>query len=228
MDEANEPANGDRSDDRGRLLARGRWVEVASLAYNLTEVGVSVTAGLLTGSSALVSWGADSAVESVSAGTLIWRLRGEEKGLGRRGVLRRKKVALGVLAGAFAVAVAFILYEAIGKLLRQEPPGFNWWGIGILLVSLVVNPALAWAKHRYGKKLDSPALKYDAIDTLICEYQTVVVLIGLGLAKWLGWWWADPAAALLIVPYVAWEGFEAGRDALNVAPDEDAEPSADD
>ncbi|QDT16561.1 cation diffusion facilitator family transporter [Alienimonas californiensis] len=214
-------SSSDPDDDRTRYLRRGKWTEVASLAYNLTEVAVSVTAGLMTGSSALVSWGADSAVESAAAGTMIWRLRGEERGIGRRDVLRRKKVALGVLAGAFAVAVAFILYEAISKFVSQTPPGFNWWGIGILLVSLVVNPALAWAKHHYGKKLDSPALKYDAIDTLICEYQTVVVLIGLGLAKWLGWWWADPAAALLIVPYVAWEGWEAGRDAWRVDPEAD-------
>ena len=206
------------SEDRARNLRRGKWTEIASLAYNLTEVGVSVSAGLMTGSSALVSWGVDSAVESLAAGTMIWRLRGEEKGIDRRDVLWRKKVALGVIATIFAVAVAFILYEAISKFISQKAPGFNWWGIGILLVSLVVNPVLAWAKHHYGKKLDSPALKYDAIDTLICEYQTVVVLIGLGLAKWLGWWWADPAAALLIVPYVAWEGYEAGRDALAVDP----------
>ena len=207
-------------DDRARNLRRGKWTEIASLAYNLTEVGVSLAAGLATGSSALVSWGADSAVESVAAGTLVWRLRGEEQGIGRRSVLWRKKIALGVLAGAFAVAGAFILYEAVTKLIAGEPPGFNAWGVGILAVSLFVNPALAWAKYRYGKALDSPTLKYDAIDTLICEYQTVVVLIGLGLAKWLGWWWADPAAALLIVPYVAWEGYEAGRDALAVDPDD--------
>ena len=224
----NTTPDNDSDDDRARNLRRGKWTEIASLAYNLTEVGVSVTAGLMTGSSALVSWGVDSAVESLAAGTMIWRLRGEEQGIGRRDVLRRKRTALGVLAGAFAVAVAFILYEAIGKFVSQESPGFNWWGIGILLVSLLVNPVLAWAKHHYGKKLDSPALKYDAIDTLICEYQTVVVLIGLGLARWFGWWWADPAAALLIVPYVAWEGYEAGRDAWRVDPDSDADPRDDD
>lgn len=67
--------------------------------------------------------------------------------------------------------------------------------------------------------MKSPALKYDAKDTLICEYQTVVVLIGLPLTQTVGWWWADPVAALLIVPYVAWEGLEATRDAWSVDPD---------
>ncbi len=225
----NEPTETGKPDgDHVRWLRRGRWVEVASLAYNITEVGVSTTAGFLTGSSALISWGMDSAVESISAGTMIWRLHGEERGIGRRDVLRRKKIALGVISAAFVVAVAFILYEAASKLIRQETAGFSWWGVGILLVSLGVNPLLAWGKYRYGKKLDSPALKYDAVDTLICEYQTIVVLAGMGLSKWLGWWWADPVAALLIVPYVAWEGFEAGRDALDVDPDADAEPAADD
>lgn len=74
---------------------------------------------------------------------------------------------------------------------------------------LVVNPILIYYKRKYGHKLDSPALLADAKDTFICLYQTVVVLIGLFLVKWLGWWWADPVAALLIVPYAAKEGLEA-------------------
>ena len=203
-------------DHRQRLLRRGRWVEVASLVYNLIEVGVSLTAGFLTGSAALISWGMDSAVESTSAATMVWRLHGEEKGISDERVRWRKKVALTVLASAFTIAVCFILYEAISGFISQEMPDFNWWGIGILVLSLVVNPFLAWAKYHYGKRLDSSTLKYDAIDTMICEYQTVVALAGLGLAKWMDWWWADPVAALLIVPYVAWEGFEAARDARNL------------
>lgn len=191
---------------------------MASLVYNLIEVGVSLTAGFLTGSAALISWGMHSAVESTSDGTMIWRLHGEEQGISDERVQWRKKVALTVLATAFTIAVCFILYEAISKFISQEPPSFTWWGIGILVLSLVVNPVLAWGKYRYGKKLDSPTLKYDAIDTMICEYQTVVALAGLGLAKWMGWWWADPVAALLIVPYVAWEGFEAAKDAWHTDP----------
>ena len=201
---------------RKRLLRRGRLTEVASLVYNLIEVAVSMTAGFLTGSSALVSWGADSLVEATSAGTLIWRLKGEEDGIGEDRVRHRKKVALTVLASAFTVAVAFILYEVVTGFINRSVPGFTWWGIGILLVSLVVNPVLAWGKHHYGKRLDSPTLRYDAIDTMICEYQTIVTLIGLGLSEWMGWWWADPVAAALIVPYVAWEGFEAAKDAWDV------------
>ena len=188
-------------------IQRGKYVEIVSLIYNITEVAVSLTAGFMTGSSALVSWGVDSIVESNSAAFMIWRLHGEEKGISEREVRKRKKIALGVLSAAFTIAVLFICYEAISKFISQETAGMSWWGIGILLVSLVVNPMLAWGKYYYGKQTDSPSLKYDAIDTMICEYQTIVVLIGIGLVQWQGWWWADPVAALLIVPYVAWEAF---------------------
>lgn len=164
-------------------IRKGRYVEVVSLIYNITEVVVSLGAGFATGSSALVSWGAYSIVESNSAAFMIWRLHGEEKGIGQREVLKRKKIALGVLSGAFTIAVIFILYEAINKFISQETASMSWWGIGILLVSLVVNPLLAWGKHYYGKKNDSPTLTYDAIDTMICEYQTIVVLIGIALVQ---------------------------------------------
>ncbi len=215
-----------QKDNRQANLTRGIRVEIASLVYNLIEVVVSVTVGLLTGSAALVSWGLDSTVEATSAGTLIWRLKAEKDGGDKRTVLHRKKVALYVVACAFWIVVAAILYEAVSAFISQEAPGFNWWGIAILFVSLVVNPLLAWGKYRYGKRLDSPALKYDAKDTLICEYQTIVVLAGIGLTQWMGWWLADPVAALLIVPYVAWEAFEATKDARSVEPEE-ADATAD-
>ena len=208
--------------DRETNLTRGIRVEIASFVYNVLEVVVSVTVGLLTGSAALVSWGLDSTVEATSAATLIWRLRGEKNGADRRTILHRKKVALFVVASAFWIVVAAILYEAVSAFMSKETPDFNWWGISILLISLAVNPFLAWGKYRYGKRLDAPALKYDAKDTMICEYQTVVVLLGIGLTQWMGWWWADPVAALLIVPYVAWEAFEATKDAFSVDPEEDA------
>lgn len=215
----------EQQNDREANLRRGIRVEIASVVYNILEVIVSVTAGFLTGSAALVSWGLDSTVEAASAGTLIWRLRAEEKGADRRTIFKRKKVALSVVAAAFWIVVAAILYEAVSAFVSQEAPGFNWWGISILLISLVVNPFLAWGKYHYGKRLDSPALRYDAKDTLICQYQTVVVLSGIALTQWLGWWWADPVAALLIVPYVAWEGYEATKDAWSVDPNNAEAPT---
>ncbi|QEG41291.1 cation diffusion facilitator family transporter [Roseimaritima ulvae] len=209
------------SDNRTKLIRKGRNVEIASLIYNIIEVAISLTAGFMTGSSALISWGVDSIVEANSAAFMIWQLNGVAKGIDERAKRKRKKIALGVLSTAFTIAVLFICYEAISKFISQDAASMSWWGIGILLVSLVVNPTLAWGKHHYGKKTDSATLKYDAIDTMICEYQTIVVLVGIGLVQWQGWWWADPLAALLIVPYVAWEAYESGRDAWRVQIDED-------
>ncbi len=209
------------SEERTKWIRKGRNVEIASLIYNIIEVAVSLTAGFMTGSSALISWGVDSIVEANSAAFMIWQLNGVAKGIDERAKRKRKKIALGVLSTAFTIAALFICYEAISKFISQETSSMSWWGIGILLVSLVVNPMLAWGKYHYGKKTDSATLKYDAIDTMICEYQTIVVLIGIGLVQWQGWWWADPVAALLIVPYVAWEAYESGRDAWQVQIDED-------
>lgn len=209
------------SGKRTKWIRKGRNVEIASLIYNIIEVAVSLTAGFMTGSSALISWGVDSIVEANSAAFMIWQLNGVAKGIDERAKRKRKKIALGVLSTAFTIAALFICYEAISKFISQETSSMSWWGIGILLVSLVVNPMLAWGKYHYGQKTDSATLKYDAIDTMICEYQTIVVLIGIGLVQWQGWWWADPVAALLIVPYVAWEAYESGRDAWQVQIDED-------
>ncbi|MCH2547482.1 MAG: cation transporter [Alphaproteobacteria bacterium] len=205
-----------KDEKRKKLLKRGRWVETASLLYNICEVIVSVTAGILTGSSALISWGLDSSVEAGSAATMIWRLKGEEKEISSEALRFRKKIALAVISSAFWIVVCFILYEVYTKFLEQTAPSFSIYGIGILVLSLLVNPVLAWGKYHYGKKLEAKTLKYDAKDTLICQYQTIVTLTGLGLVEAFGWWWADPVAALAIVPYVAWEGFKAGRDAFRI------------
>lgn len=197
-------------------IKRGKYIELLSLVYNIIEVIISMIAGIATGSSALISWGVDSLIEANSAGFMIWRLDGEIKKISEDELRKRKKIALSVLSATFTIAVLFISYEAISKLLSFRQSSFSWWGIGILTSSLVLNPFLAWGKYHYGKKTDSPTLKYDAIDTMICEYQTVVVLLGIVLSNWLGWWWADPVAALLIVPYVAWEAYHAGKDALSI------------
>ena len=197
-------------------IKKGRRVEIASLIYNIAEVGVSLTVGFSTGSSALISWGVDSIVEGNSAAFMIWRLKGEMDELPEKDLLNRKKITLGVLSAAFAIAALFICYEAYKKFTSEETTSFSWWGIAILATSLIINPLLAWGKYHYGNQTGLKTLRYDAIDTMICEYQTIVVLIGIGLTQWQGWWWADPLAALLIVPYVAWESYNAGKDALNV------------
>ncbi|WP_236547241.1 cation diffusion facilitator family transporter [Alteromonas sp. KUL150] len=114
-----------------------------------------------------------------------------------------------MIAVSFTLVCIFISYDSITKLLSQQTSSWSTMGLIILVTSLLINPILIYFKRKYGRKLDSPALLADAKDTFICLYQTIVVLAGLLLVNWLGWWWADPVAALLIVPYAAKEGWEA-------------------
>ena len=201
---------------RKQDLKTARTLQVWNVIYDLIEVVVSLIAGFTANSSALIGWGLDSTIEVISAGTLGWRLNGEIKGIDDKRVEKRKMITLTVIAISFALICVFISYDSISKLISQETASWSTVGIVILLVSLIVNPILIYYKRKYGHKLDSPALLADAKDTFICLYQTVVVLTGLLLVKWLGWWWADPVAALLIVPYAAKEGWEAFTIAKNI------------
>jgi len=201
---------------RRNNLKQAKTLQIWNVVYDVIEVVVSLIAGFTANSSALIGWGLDSTIEVVSAGTLGWRLHGEIKGIDEEKVKRRQKITLNVIAISFMLICVFISYDSLTKLINQETANWSTMGLIILLVSLIVNPILIYFKRKYGKKLESPALMADAKDTFICLYQTVVVLIGLILVNWLGWWWADPVAALLIVPYAAKEGWEAYSKARNI------------
>lgn len=194
---------------REKHLKKARKLQIWNVIYDVIEVVVALIAGITANSSALIGWALDSTIEVISAATLGWRLHGELEGIDEERVKRRKKITLYVIAASFTLVCIFITYDSISKLISQETASWSTLGLIILLVSLVVNPILIYYKRNYGHKLDSPELLADAKDTFICLYQTIVVLIGLLLLNWLGWWWADPVAALLIVPYAAKEGWEA-------------------
>ncbi|MGC1514134.1 cation transporter [Maribacter sp. Hel_I_7] len=197
-------------------LKQARTLQIWNVIYDVIEVVVSLIAGITANSSALVGWALDSTIEVISAATLGWRLHGELKGIDEEKVKRRQKITLNVIAVSFTLICIFISYDSITKLINKETASWSTLGLVILLVSLVVNPILIYFKRKYGNKLESPALLADAKDTFICLYQTVVVLTGLLLVNWLEWWWADPVAALLIVPYAAKEGWEAFNKAKNI------------
>ncbi|MAY83496.1 MAG: hypothetical protein CMP59_05110 [Flavobacteriales bacterium] len=203
--------------NRNKYLKEARRLQIWNVIYDVIEVVVALIAGVSSNSSALIGWALDSTIEVISAATLGWRLHGEIEGIDEERVQRRKKITLYVIAASFTLVCFFISYDSISKLINQETAKWSTAGLIILLVSLVVNPILIYYKRDYGKKLDSSGLLADAKDTFICLYQTVVVLAGLLLSKWLGWWWADPLAALLIVPYAAKEGREAFKKAKEIS-----------
>jgi divalent metal cation (Fe/Co/Zn/Cd) transporter len=193
---------------RAGVVRRGQCLTWVTIAYNSLEAVVSITPGLLAGSVALVGFGVDSVIELGSSGAGLWRLRADASVASRAGAERAALRAVGVCFVALAVYVAV---EATGALLAREAPGVSRVGIAIAAGSLVVMPLLARAKRRVAAELSSAALTAEARQTEICWYLSAILLGGLLLNALAGWWWADPVAALAMVPLIGWEGLEALR-----------------
>ena len=196
---------------RRRLLHHGLRLEIFTVGWNAVEAVASVAVGLLSGSIALVGFGLDSVIESISGVALTWRLRSE---LGGAGDLERMESrAVRLVALTFFLISAYIGYEAVRKLVLQEPPEASPIGALILIISVIVMPLLARAKRQTAGQLGSRALLADAKETLVCAYLSATALAGVGLNVLLGWWWADPVAGLLMVPWIAREGWESWLEA---------------
>ena len=191
---------------RRRLLYRARALLYLTAAWNVIEGLVAVGSGIVAGSIALVGFGLDSFIEVFAACALLWRLRHE--GEAGEGAERRALTFIGI---TFLLLAAYVLAQAVFNFVAQEEPAESLVGIVLSLVSLAVMPGLGLAKRSYGLRLGSRALVAESLETLICSYLSLTLFIGLFLNAALGWWWADPAAALLMVPWLAKEGFEGVR-----------------
>ncbi len=192
--------------DRTRLIRRGIGLEIFTLAWMSVEAAVAVGAGLAAGSVALVAFGIDSVIEFVAAFVVLREFRAEQAGMGRPGGERQ---ALRVIAVTFFLLAAYIAADAAYTLLGGSRPEASAAGVIVAAAALLVMPALAVLKRRTGSQLGSEALLADAAESAFCAYLSGTVLIGVSLNAALGWWWADPVAALLIVPLVIKEGREA-------------------
>lgn len=201
----NQPLTATVTDDRAPLLARGRQLEYFTIIWNCLESIVAIGSGLIAGSIALVGFGFDSLIESTSGAALLWRLRDGEKGE------RRERAALKLVGSSFLLLAGYVAFDAVKALLRREPPEASYIGIALALLSLVVMPFLARKKRQVAARLNSRALQADSRQTDICAYLSAILLGGLLLNAFFGWWWADPVAALVMVPIIAKEGLEALR-----------------
>ncbi len=190
---------------RAVQAARGRRLEYFTIGWNVVEAAVAVGAGAAAGSIALIGFGADSVIESLSGAVLLWRLQAHEADE------QRERRALRLVGGTFLVLAAYVAFDAGKMLLWREPPETSLVGILLAVVSLIVMPLLARAKRRVAGRLASGALAADSRQTSLCAYLSAILLGGLVLNAIWGWWWADPAAALVMVPIIAREGFEALR-----------------
>ncbi len=198
-----------RATVRDGLLQRGIRLEWFTIGWNSLEAIVAVGAGLLAGSIALVGFGLDSVIETVAGLMMLWRLRREAAGAHDDHVERAERLALRFIGLTFLALGAYVLYESVGKLWRQEVPSESWVGIGLAVCSLIVMPLLAVRKRAVARALGSRALAADAVETLVCSYLSLTLLLGLALNALVGWWWADPLAALAMLPLIFKEGVEA-------------------
>ena len=196
---------------RERLLRRGLRLEGFSITWDVIEGLVATTAGIISGSTTLMGFGFESVIEVTAAGTLSWRLRKELHGEATPAHVESR--ALRIVGIAFFVLAAYIAYEAISKLLAGQAPESSAVGMGMAAASLLVMPFLAIAKRRTGRQLDSEALVADSRETIASTYLSFTVLAGLGLNSIFGWWWSDSVAALAMLPYLAWSGTGAWKDA---------------
>jgi len=193
---------------RHRVLQRGIALEYLTIGWNAVEGLIAVAAGAVAGSVALVGFGIDSFIETSSGAILLWRLRSEHRGADRETVERRALKMVGV---SFLLLAAYVAFDSIKSLIEQEQPEHSVIGIAIALLSLVIMPWLAHQKRKTAGTLDSHAMRADSRQTSLCAYLSAILLVGLALNALFGWWWADPVAALAMVPLIIREGAQALR-----------------
>jgi divalent metal cation (Fe/Co/Zn/Cd) transporter len=195
-------------DMRAQAARVGRRLQYVTMVWNSAEAVVALTAGFVAGSIALVGFGFDSVVEVTSGAAALWRLGHDSDEVKREAAERR---SLRIIGTCFLILAAYVLYESAASLIEGKAPHRSIVGIAIAALSLAVMPLLVRYKRRIARRLGSGALEAETRQTRVCAYLSAILLAGLGLNAWWGWWWADPVAGLGMVPLIAWEGLEAVR-----------------
>ncbi|SFP88708.1 cation transporter [Amycolatopsis rubida] len=188
---------------RAVLRRRVRWLVAGTITYNVVEAIVAVSAGTIASSSALIAFGLDSVAEVLSAVAVAWQFASADPE-------RRERAALRVIAVSFFLLAAYVAIDSVRSLFGAEA-SHSTVGIVLAAVSLVVMPVLSGAQRRAGRELGSASAVADSKQTLLCTYLSGVVLAGLLVNALLGWYWADPLAALAIAAVAVREGLEAWR-----------------
>ncbi len=194
-----------------KLYKKGLGLEYFTVGYNLIEAVISIVFGSMAKSIALVGFGLDSVVESLSGLVLIWRLR-QHKKISKEQEEKIEKKAMKFVAITFFLLGAYVLFESSKKLLLKEVPEPSLPGIIIAFVSMVVMPILALKKRKTGQEIKSKALIADSKETLACCFLSVALLVGLGSNYLFGFWQADPIVGLMIVIFLFREGAEGWKE----------------
>ncbi len=194
--------------DRTTVVRHGRRLEYVTIAWNGIEGLVAVVSGVIAGSISLVGFGIDSFIEVTSGWVLLWRMS-VDSNVHRREA--HEKRALRFVGACFFLLAGYIAYDSIVDFWSKRAPEHSIAGIILACVSLVVMPLLSRAKRRVGHAMGSRAMHADARQTEFCAYLSGILLVGLLLNTFLGWWWADALAAVIMVPIIAKEGIDGLR-----------------
>jgi divalent metal cation (Fe/Co/Zn/Cd) transporter len=189
---------------RDVLIRRIRLLVAATIAYNVIEAVIALAAGTTASSTALIGFGLDSVIEVSSAAAVAWQFSAEDHE-------RREKTALRVIAVSFFALAAYVTFESVQALVAAHRPDHSTVGMVLAAVSLAVMPGLSYAQRRAGRELGSRTAVADSRQTLLCTYLSAVLLVGLAANSFLGWWWADSLAALVIAAVAVKEGRDAWR-----------------
>jgi len=194
--------------DRQTIAKRGTRLSYFTIAWNSLEGLIAVVAGTVAGSISLVGFGIDSFIEVISGATLLWRMTVDADVQSRE---RNERLSLRIVGICFFFLAVYVAYESCSDFIGRKAPGRSIAGIILACISLVVMPILSRAKKKVGYELRSAAMNADARQADFCVYLSAILLSGLLLNATLGWWWADPAAALIMVPIIAKEGLDGVR-----------------
>lgn len=200
------PASPARSPEWHAAASRVRFLSWLSLVWMGAEGAVALTAGILAGSIALISFGLDSAIEGVASLVIVWRFTGSRL-LSEVAEQRAQKL----VAIQFFLLAPYVGYEAIHKLISLDKPETSWLGIALVTSSVIGMPILGVAKRRLADQLGSPATRGEGTQNLLCAYLAAAVLVGLLGNALFGLWWLDPVAALVVAAVAVREGIETWR-----------------
>ncbi len=195
-----------RTSDRPRLERQVRLLAWGGIAWHVVEFGIALGAGVAAGSIALIGFGADSLVEAIAGLVVVWLFTGRR--LGSTGAERR---AQQLIAASFLLLAAYIGVESVRTLVAADEPQTSWIGVGLAAFTAPTMPLLALAKRRVGRSLGSAATVEEGAQSMLCAYLSIALLAGLLANALAGWWWADPAAALVIAALALREGRESWR-----------------
>ena len=203
--------------ESGRLAGRvgiDRWVRIGlslvvlTMAYNAVEAGLALWSGVRAGSVVLVGFGLDSVIEVAAAGVLLWRLSLESGGASEERLEVAEERVRRFVGLTFFLLATYVVGQALWTLWTVDAPAESLLGIILAIASLIVMPLVSLGKFRVAGEIGSAALRAEAKETLACSYLSFTLLLGLAANAVLGWWWADPAAALVMVPWLIHEGRE--------------------